>query len=77
LRVGVVSASEVSVVAGNDGVFLTLLDVLTIPLSDARATGIGQNQPPYLLQWFILWAEDTESEERMDGEGERGRRGRR
>jgi hypothetical protein len=32
-RVGIVTSSEVSVVRGDDGVSLTLLDVLSVPLS--------------------------------------------
>ena len=32
-RIGVVTSSEVSVVGGNDGVSLTLLDVLSVPLT--------------------------------------------
>lgn len=42
-RVGVVTAGEVPVVGGDDGVLLSFLDVLTVPLTDAWATGVGQN----------------------------------
>ena len=35
--------SEVSVVAGDDGVLLSLLHVLSVPLTDAGAAGVGQH----------------------------------
>ena len=52
--VGVVPASEVTVIAGDDGVSLSLLHVLPVPLSNARATGIGQHQCPNLPQRLVL-----------------------
>ena len=54
LWVGVVAPSEVSVVAGDDGVLLPFLNVLSVPLTDARATGIGQHHSSYLLKWLVL-----------------------
>lgn len=42
-RVGVVSTGEVSVVRSDDGVGFTLLDVLSVPLTDTRTTGVGEN----------------------------------
>ena len=52
--VGVVPAGEVAVVAGDDGVSLSLLHILSVPLPDARATGIGQHQRPNLPQGLVL-----------------------
>ena len=40
--------SEVSVVARHDSVLLPLLDVLPIPLADAGAAGISQDDPAEL-----------------------------
>jgi hypothetical protein len=42
-RVGVVAAREVAVVGGNDRVLLALLDVLSVPLADARTARVGQD----------------------------------
>ena len=52
--VGIIPASEVAVVAGDDGVSLSLLYVLSVPLPDARATGVGQHQCPNLPQGLVL-----------------------
>ena len=41
LRIGVIPSSEVPIVAGDDGVLLPLLDVLSVPLTNARPTSIG------------------------------------
>ena len=49
-RVGVVTASEVTVVGGDDGVGITLLHVLTVPLTNARATGVSQDDTAVLLE---------------------------
>lgn len=54
LRVGVISPGKVSIVAGDDGVLLSLLYVLSVPLSDAGTAGVGQHQPTYLFQGLIL-----------------------
>ena len=54
LGIGIVSSREVPVVAGDDGVLLSLLDVLSVPLTNARPTGICQHQASYVLQGLIL-----------------------
>lgn len=41
--VRIVSAGEVSVVRRDNGVLLTLLDVSSVPLTNAGATGVGKN----------------------------------
>ena len=41
--VGVVTASEIPVVASDDGVLLSLLDVLSIPLTNAGTAGISKD----------------------------------
>ena len=48
--VGVVTGSEVAVVRGDDRVLFALLHVLTIPLTDARSAGVGQNGSSELAQ---------------------------
>ena len=53
-RIGIISASEVAVVAGDDGVGFTLLDILPVPLANAGTTGIGQHQCPNLSERFVL-----------------------
>ena len=52
--VGVVAASEVTVVGGDDGVGLALLHILAVPLSDARAAGVGQDDTAELLESLQL-----------------------
>merc|ERR1719154_263624 len=42
-RVGIIPACEVPVIASHDGVLLSLGNILSVPLSDARSTGISQN----------------------------------
>lgn len=42
-RVGVVSASEISVVRSDDGILLSLLDVSSVPLTDTGSTGVGED----------------------------------
>lgn len=49
-RVAVVTSGEVTVVRGEDRVGLALLDVLAVPLSDARTTGVGENNTTELLE---------------------------
>lgn len=49
-RVAVVTSSEVTVVRGEDGVGLALLDVLAVPLTNARTTGVGKNNTTELLE---------------------------
>lgn len=48
--VGIVTSSEVTVVGRDDGVSLTLLDVLAVPLANAGATGVGKNHAAELLK---------------------------
>ena len=53
-RVGVITASEVTVVGGDDGVRLALLDVLTVPLSNARTAGVGKDDTTELFEGLQL-----------------------
>ena len=41
--VGVVTTGEVPVVARHDGVLLSLLHVLSVPLTDARTTSVSED----------------------------------
>ena len=52
--VGVVTAREVTVVGRDDGVGLTLLHVLTVPLTDAGTAGVGEDDTAELLQGLQL-----------------------
>lgn len=52
--VGVVTASEVTVVGGDDGVGLALLDILTVPLSNARTASVGKDDTTVLLEGLQL-----------------------
>lgn len=52
--VTVVSASEVTVVGRDDGVGLALLDVLAVPLTNARTAGVGKNNTAVLLKSLQL-----------------------
>lgn len=52
--VGVVTASEVTVVGRDDGVGLTLLHVLAVPLTNARPTGVGKDDTAVLLEGLEL-----------------------
>ena len=54
LGIGVVPSSEVPVVAGDNGVLLSLLDVLPVPLTNAWPTSIGQHQTTHVLQRLVL-----------------------
>lgn len=53
-RVGIVTASEVTVVGGDDRVRLALLDVPAIPLTDARTAGVGEDDTAKLLKSLQL-----------------------
>lgn len=53
-RIGVVTASEVTVVGGDDGVRFALLDVLAVPLSNARTAGVGEDDTTELLESLKL-----------------------
>lgn len=52
--VTVVSASEVSVEGRDDGVGSTLLDVLSVPLTDARTASVGHDNTAELLKGLEL-----------------------
>lgn len=52
--VAVVSASEVTVVRGDDRVGLTLLDVASVPLTNARTAGVGKDDTAELLEGLEL-----------------------
>ena len=65
LRVGVVPSSEVPVVAGDDGVLLSLLDVLSVPLTNARPTGIRQHQASYVLQGLVLQCQQKKNKTKI------------
>lgn len=52
--VGVVTASEVTVVRGDDRVGLTLLHVLAVPLTNARSAGVGEDDTAELLEGLEL-----------------------
>lgn len=49
-RVGVVSAGEVTVVGCDDRVGFALGDILAVPLTDARAASVGENNTSSLLE---------------------------
>lgn len=53
-RVAVVSPGEVTVVRRDDRVGLALLDVLTIPLTNARTASVGENHTTELLEGLEL-----------------------
>lgn len=53
-RVSVVATSEVTVVGGEDGVGLALLDIGAVPLANARAAGVGKNDAAELLESLKL-----------------------
>jgi len=53
-RVAIVTTGEVAVVGRDNGVDLALLDVLTIPLADARTASVGQNDTTELLEGLEL-----------------------
>lgn len=52
--VGIVTTSEVTVVGRDDRVGLTLLHILTVPLSNARTTGVGKDDTTELLKSLKL-----------------------
>src|SRR3569833_2770724 len=59
--VAVVPAGEVPVVRRDDRVRLALLDVASVPLADARAAGIGENDTTKLLERLQLAVPRKES----------------
>ncbi len=54
LGVSVVTGAKVSVKGGDDGVFLTFFDVFALPLTDTRATGVGEDLTADLGEGFEL-----------------------
>uniref|UniRef100_A0A1L8EHS2 Uncharacterized protein n=1 Tax=Haematobia irritans TaxID=7368 RepID=A0A1L8EHS2_HAEIR len=50
--IGVITASEVTIVGCNNGILVTLLDILTIPLTNAGTTGISQNSTTEIIEYF-------------------------
>lgn len=53
-RVSIVTASEVTVVRGDDGVGSSLLDILAVPLTNARSAGVGKDHAAKLLKGLEL-----------------------
>lgn len=53
-RVGIVTTGEVTVVGRDDRVGSTLLDILAIPLTDARTAGVGKNDTTEFLKSLEL-----------------------
>lgn len=53
-RVGIVTSSEVSVVRRDNRVSLALLDVLSIPLANARSTSVCEDKASKLLKGLQL-----------------------
>lgn len=53
-RVAVVTTGEVTVVRRDDGVSLTLLDIATIPLANARTAGVSEDDTAELLEGLEL-----------------------
>lgn len=53
-RVGIVTSGEVTVVRRDDGVGLTLLDILTIPLTNAGSASVGKDDTSELLKSLEL-----------------------
>lgn len=52
--VGIVTGSEVTVVRRDDRVLLALLDIATVPLSNARTASVGKNHTTELLEGLEL-----------------------
>jgi hypothetical protein len=48
--VGVITTGEVTVVRGNNGVLVALLDVLTIPLTNAGTASVGKDNTSEFTQ---------------------------
>lgn len=49
-RIGVIAGSEIAVVRCDNRIFLSLLDVFAIPLANAGATSISENDSTELSQ---------------------------
>ena len=53
-RIGIITACKISVVRRNNRVLFALFNILTVPLSNTRATGIRQNNTTNFLKDFHL-----------------------
>lgn len=49
-RIRIITASEVTVVGSDDGVNLAFLDVLSVPLANARSASVGQDDTTNILK---------------------------
>lgn len=72
--VGVVPSGEVSVVGSDDGVSGSLGNILTVPLSDTRSTGVGKNDTSSLLEdgHLSISSDGSTNLLRSGGDGETG-----
>ncbi|RUS89006.1 hypothetical protein EGW08_003253, partial [Elysia chlorotica] len=52
--VGIITPCEVTVVRRDDGILLSLFHILSVPLSNARATGVGQNNTANVAKCLCL-----------------------
>lgn len=52
--IGIITSGEVSIVRSYDGVFVSLLHILSVPLSNTRSTSIGQHSTAELSQSLSL-----------------------
>lgn len=52
--IGIVTSSKVSVVRGDDGIFVSLLNVLSVPLANAWTAGVGKNDATKLTERLSL-----------------------
>ena len=52
--IGIIPPGKVPVVACDDGVFVSLLYILPVPLTDAGPTSVGQHHTTNILQWLVL-----------------------
>lgn len=50
LRVCIIATGEIAVIRCYDRVLITLFDIVALPLSDARAAGVGQYSSAHLLK---------------------------
>ena len=53
-RIRVVSAGEIPIVGGDYGIRFAFLDITTIPLTNAGATGVGKDDSTEILKSFEL-----------------------
>lgn len=52
--VGVVSTGEVTIIRGDNSVFVSFLDVLSVPLTDAGSAGVGKDRASEFVEGFGL-----------------------